>query len=1028
MKLFTKKDRLDDKVEIPLSTKSSRTNSSSFGLRKKEHTATSSGLQGRSIGSFRKNISHHGTPLQHADLDLPVSEMTTTSKGLKNAHPLNKKKNSLLSRDPSAMVKPSKKNGNFEPSGGTFSMSRRPNSTRSRDVRSLSETPKRMTIPKQSSTKQSKGRPGSKVSERDKSIRGNRKQHDTNIERQVTPSKKASKRNYNKTRIGKQSIKSKIEPREEKKSDPEWLRQRGNTNTNSSCQGNFSIPTVEDCESECKDAMCGNTEQTSTTTNLLAGHKVATTSESVSGTTRENVYQSNGDFSSVEWSRNNEYGDSKLKDQRDDYSYRSEDDYDQGSASSFEESFDREGPKFHTSMAEDTPKKNESGEKKNPINHNTPRSVNQLDSISSNSLYPDECVLIETLSNDMLSTNDDIDAESLKDNYGARDRAKDLPIQVESKTIDYLNSIAEHSAPDEQPRTKPGRSSGRASEREGSTFALDERVRSVSYESIYSGSYENGVVDDTPVKHRRSNFGRNGSELSNSVASETDHDGFESSCEESEEFGSSNDIAGSRIGIMAVSRKKGKSYGSKERLSHKQAVQPLSQLKSPIFGLDDFSKLHIISFLPAPDLRYLGTTNMSFMRLSRSLGLWIDHCSRRWAFLKYVLHKNAESQIAFKDMLLIPSAPYSLEQRAYLSMYKYHTVKDLVIKPENHHQHQSMVSPNMSLLHKMSTVYPSSVDKRFFVPVRTRSGKKIVPEFRSFKTKATTRAFSSINVQVMQFCAPIKGSLHVCQSNRPFPRSPEPIAPLMWGLLNPMESLLGDPPMAKPFCAPIVTMLQEDKIIDGPIKVELDVTPTLLAYFEVSIIHRDKSQEPREVPGQEVPALRSVPKSMTVGLARDVDKYHENKWLRGAFGYDGNNGTIFHMRSRTKRESAKAPRFGVGDTVGCGIDYASRSMFFTLNGYFLQAFLGVDLYEDYFATVDTISDSPFYVNFGMHPFLFDVSPFRKRHNSLIERSLPNCNDDSASDAISKDLVKGIQKYMAALGPSIVCSNTVPDKD
>eukprot|EP00587_Corethron_hystrix_P009859 CAMPEP_0113298864 /NCGR_PEP_ID=MMETSP0010_2-20120614/1130_1 /TAXON_ID=216773 ORGANISM="Corethron hystrix, Strain 308" /NCGR_SAMPLE_ID=MMETSP0010_2 /ASSEMBLY_ACC=CAM_ASM_000155 /LENGTH=220 /DNA_ID=CAMNT_0000151987 /DNA_START=916 /DNA_END=1578 /DNA_ORIENTATION=- /assembly_acc=CAM_ASM_000155 len=218
-------------------------------------------------------------------------------------------------------------------------------------------------------------------------------------------------------------------------------------------------------------------------------------------------------------------------------------------------------------------------------------------------------------------------------------------------------------------------------------------------------------------------------------------------------------------------------------------------------------------------------------------------------------------------------------------------------------------------------------------------------------------------------------------------------------------------------------MREEDKSEFGPVKVEIDVTPTLLSYFEVSILPRDQSQEPKELPGQSVPKARSViPSPMTIGLARKIENYDE-KWTKDAFGYDGAKGTIFYMTSKTKRATADAPKYSVGDTVGCGLDYASGSMFFTLNGTFIQAFLGVDLFQHYFATVDTMSDNPFHVNFGMFPFLFDICPFRKRRNPLIERSLPNSNDNSEPDAVS---IKGIQKYIAGLGPSFTCNHLLPD--
>uniref|UniRef100_A0A7S1BYK4 B30.2/SPRY domain-containing protein n=1 Tax=Corethron hystrix TaxID=216773 RepID=A0A7S1BYK4_9STRA len=965
MKVFTKKESPDD---IPDNTFSS----------KKTH---STGLRGpRSVSNGRGNASNaypRKTPSHGASntLETPVALFRTGSKGLKKSTSVKKKQFSARER-PSMPAKPTKastlpvkssrKTKNVDTPGGNLGVSRKGNNGRKIEPRTPSEKSVKIYRTSSRSSTGSGRRLGRKKNDRgydsEFGSKANGKMDSRNASSSIrTP--KAKSKNVS-TPILKRKPANEIKPKTEK------------AVTESSEPAKFKGESTEWPRNE----SLGNTEE-------------------------EGNDERDSDF------EDDEIHESFVND-----FFTATDGNGNASDNDRQEHAQHEG--FSSENARTRKKKS---------NHETPR-ANKFESDGSDSYDEKPSFATDDPSVDSAEVSVVAPLENI---MGKSDRVKNLPIQVESKTIDYLNSINHGDVSECRvgPQVTPRLRSG-TDDRDGSTFALDERVRSVSYESIYSQSfgYNDDVNDDVDESRKRDSkhhLSQSESERTNSIGSETDTDQDEDSyaddIDQSDEFGSSNDIANSRIGIMAVSRKKGKSFGSKEKHGSRSihlSQEPLSRLKSPIDGLDDFSKLHVMSYLPAHDLRRFASTNMIFMRLSRSLGLWIEHCERRWAVLKYVIRRHPESQIAFKDMLLIPSAPYSLEQRAYLSMYKYHMVRNLVIMPENHHQHQSMVSPNMSLLHKMSTVYPSSMDKRFFVPVRTRSGKKIIPEFRSFKTRALTRAFASSNVQVMQFCAPIKGSLHVCQSNRPFPRSPEPAAPLMWGLLNPMESLLGEPPMAKPFCAPIVTMLEEDKTADGPIKVELDVTPTLLAYFEVSIVPRDKAQEPKELSGQTVPALKTVPQSMTVGIARDVDKYDHNKWLRGAFGYDGNNGTIFHMRSRTKRESAEAPRFGVGDTVGCGIDYASRSMFFTLNGYFLQAFLGLDLYEDYFATVDTISDSPFYVNFGMHPFLFDISPFRKRHNPLIERSLPNSNGDSPSDAISKEIVRGIQKYVAALGPTM----------
>jgi hypothetical protein len=72
------------------------------------------------------------------------------------------------------------------------------------------------------------------------------------------------------------------------------------------------------------------------------------------------------------------------------------------------------------------------------------------------------------------------------------------------------------------------------------------------------------------------------------------------------------------------------------------------------------------------------------------------------------------------------------------------------------------------------------------------------------------------------------------------------------------------------------------------------------------------------------------------------------------------------------------PTFGVGDTVGCGVDYQTESIFYTLNGPFLgNAFKGLPkemLLQDLYPLVGINTQCPVSLNFGTEQaFQFDLT-------------------------------------------------------
>ena len=55
-------------------------------------------------------------------------------------------------------------------------------------------------------------------------------------------------------------------------------------------------------------------------------------------------------------------------------------------------------------------------------------------------------------------------------------------------------------------------------------------------------------------------------------------------------------------------------------------------------------------------------------------------------------------------------------------------------------------------------------------------------------------------------------------------------------------------------------------------------------------------------------------------------------WAKGSWGYHGDDGKKFEELGFGRRGVPYGPTYGTGDTIGCGVDFTSRTAFFTKNG------------------------------------------------------------------------------------------------
>lgn len=172
----------------------------------------------------------------------------------------------------------------------------------------------------------------------------------------------------------------------------------------------------------------------------------------------------------------------------------------------------------------------------------------------------------------------------------------------------------------------------------------------------------------------------------------------------------------------------------------------------------------------------------------------------------------------------------------------------------------------------------------------------------------------------------------------------------------------------EPFVSPFVS---NASVHDAGIPTQIDLSPRMIAYFEVSIL---SNPEPLRRP-------QTTPSCVAVGLS--TDNFNSSSrmpgWDMSSYGYHGDDGGLFHSHGEMIR--VYGPKFNVGDTVGCGVNYQNGGIFFTLNGDFLgYAWLNEQVVlegeKDLFPTIGVDSKDFIACNFGNErPFVFNFAKF-----------------------------------------------------
>jgi hypothetical protein len=216
-------------------------------------------------------------------------------------------------------------------------------------------------------------------------------------------------------------------------------------------------------------------------------------------------------------------------------------------------------------------------------------------------------------------------------------------------------------------------------------------------------------------------------------------------------------------------------------------------------------------------------------------------------------------------------------------------------------------------------------------------------------------------------------------------------------LLQRFRNCSGRSQVFKPFVAPFV---DADK--------RVNLTPRLVSYFEVSILTKPTDfapdQRPLRIRHDRFDERDAVaPECVAIGLATSSFCLHSRMpgWDKHSYGYHGDDGGIFHAAGSMVKEYGA--HFGVGDTVGCGVDYHRRAVFYTLNGSFLgYAFeLGKPatlmasshhgdsfLHEDLYPVIGLDTNYPVACNFGTKdPFQFDLAGMIGQHETVVLQAM-----------------------------------------
>ncbi|KAJ6121389.1 SPla/RYanodine receptor SPRY [Penicillium capsulatum] len=172
--------------------------------------------------------------------------------------------------------------------------------------------------------------------------------------------------------------------------------------------------------------------------------------------------------------------------------------------------------------------------------------------------------------------------------------------------------------------------------------------------------------------------------------------------------------------------------------------------------------------------------------------------------------------------------------------------------------------------------------------------------------------------------------------------------------------------------------------------------------------------------------IESKPKEGMIGIGFSSPKASVERlpgWEQESWAYHGDDGKSFFGESQGQGRPY-GPIFGVGDIVGCGVNFSTGSAFFTKNGNYLGGCFAPNLRScpeinlftgEAFHDLRNVKLYPsvgmkkhpivhFKANFGQEPFVFDIDGMVKQERAMIQEEINNTSTASLQPPLDETVL------------------------